>query len=206
MMAKLTWDAEADRTYNYGVSKVVLYSDDGTKFAKWPGVTAIKETSVNSSFEELYFDGRKFYNYPSTGDYEAEVSALSFPDEFLGVLGVKETRPGFFITNQDRRVFHMSYQTETSYGGYKIHIVANIVSSRASSESKTIGDSLDPEVFSWKFSAVPPNTITELRPYPKVVVDSEKIDSYTLSVIEGYIYGNETQDPTLPIDNLFVNI
>jgi hypothetical protein len=205
-MAKLTWDAMSDRTYEYGVSKVVLYSKDGTKFSKWSGVTSIKETSVNSSFEELYFNGQKFYNYPSSGDYQADVSALSFPKEFLGPLGVKESRPGFFLTNQDREVFHMTYQTQTSYDGYKIHFVANIVSSRASSESKTLDSSTNPEVFSWKFSAVPPDVISGVRPYPKVIVDSEKIDPESLTIIENYIYGSEVEDPRFPIENLFVDI
>jgi hypothetical protein len=207
-MAKLTWGSLSDRTYNYGVSKVVLYNEDGTKYAKWPGVTSIKETSSGASFEPIFFDGRKFYNYPSTGGYEAEITAVSFPKEFLGPLGVEETRPGFFLTNQAREVFHMAYQTETSYGGYKIHLVANIISGRASSENKSISDSIEPEVFTWKFTAIPPPTTGGyyVLPYSKVSIDSQKIDSYTLALIEDYLYGTELDSPRFPIENLFIDI
>ena len=205
-MAKITWDGANDRTYNYGVSKVVLYSKDGISHAKWSGVTSIKETSSNSSFEEIFFDGHKFYNYPSTGDYEAEVTAVSFPKEFLGPLGLKETRPGFFLTNQAREVFHMIYQTETSSGGYKIHLVANILSNRASSTNNSISDAVEPEVFSWKFTAIPSTTIVDRKPYSKVVIDSQKIDQNTLELMEDYIYGTEVDSPRFPIENLFIDI
>jgi len=205
-MTKLTWDDLSERTYNYGVSKVVLYSSDGVSFAKWPGVTSIKETVSGSDFESDFFDGHKFYNYPSTGSYEADVSAFSFPKQFLRALGVKETRPGFFLTNQDKEIFHMVYQTETSYGGYKIHLVSNIVSTRSSSENKTLNDSVEPETFTFKFSAIPVKPTENLAPYSKVVVDSEKVDPSKLSLIENYIYGTESENPMFPIGSLFVNI
>ena len=205
-MAKLTWDGVNDRTYNYGVSKVVLYSEDGTNHAKWSGVTSIKETSSGSSFEEIFFDGHKFYNYPSIGAYEAEVTAVSFPKEFLGPLGLQETRPGFFLTNQAREVFHMIYRTETNSGGYKIHLIANILSNRASSANDSISDSVQPEVFSWKFVSIPPITTFDSQPYSKVVIDSNKIDQYTLGLIEDYLYGTEVDDPRFPIENLFIDI
>ena len=204
-MAVLTWDLPGTRTYQYGIQKVALYGALGES-SNWDGVTAISEDSDGSEFEEIFFDSDKVFTVVYRGYFSCSVSAIGFPRKFLNYLGVKESRPGLFITNQEKSLFNMSYQTLSGDGGYKIHLVSNIIATRESRDHKTIESNTTPDVMTWNFSTIPDKSYGLVKPSSHIVLDSNKIDSITLAMVENYLYGTQSTDPMFPSREDFLNI
>src|SRR5689334_11158048 len=108
-MSTLVWDGVGDRLYENGVTRGVLYKDDGVGVA-WNGLISVEETS-GDSVSPIHFDGVKFNDLVTLGDFEAKLKAYTYPDEFLPYEGVLEEQAGFFISNQPKSRFGLSYRT-----------------------------------------------------------------------------------------------
>ncbi len=200
-MAELVWDQIGDRSYELGVSKGVLYQENRIG-VPWNGLTSIEEANTNS-VESIYFDGVKFADIVTIGEYAATLRAFTYPDEFLYCEGVVEDQTGFYITNQMPGMFCLSYQTKIGDdvsgvdGGYKIHILYNLTAVPSNRSFETIGDSLDPIEFEWNITSIPED-IAYFHPTSHVIFDSTKIDPQMFKDIESILYGSDTTDPYLP--------
>jgi len=200
-MAALVWDKVGDRSYETGVSKGVLYQEDRTGIP-WNGLTSIDESSDNST-EPVYFDGSKFNDIVTLGDYTANMKAFTYPEEFLHYEGTVQDQSGFYIQNQPPSQFGLSYQTKVGDdvvgvdAGYKIHILYNLTAVPSSRSFQTIGDQLDPLEFEWTITSIP-EELENFHPTAHVFLDSRKINPYLLLDVEEILYGTETTDPYLP--------
>lgn len=200
-MATLTWDQTGERFYETGVSKGVLYKDDGYGVA-WNGLTSVEE-DVTDSIEPIYFDGVKFDEIVTLGDYTAILKAFTYPDEFMYYEGVVEDQKGFYVTAQPKKRFGLSYKTliGDDVGGteahYKIHVLYNLTAIPSSIAYHSVSDSTEPVEFEWNISAVP-EELENYRPTSHIVFDSRKIAPELLSDIESILYGDADNDAFLP--------
>lgn len=200
-MTALTWDTIGQRYYETGVNKTVLY-DAENKGIAWNGVISIDNTN-SDSVEPVYFDGVKFNDLLTIGDFAAKLTAFTYPDEFLPFDGVVEDTQGFFITGQSRETFGLSYQTRIANDldgidlGYKIHIVYNLTAIPSNRTFKTLSLEPEPLEFEWDLSGIP-ESVSGYQPTAHVVLDSRKVDPYLLADVENILYGSETTESHLP--------
>lgn len=200
-MPELVWDQIGDRTYEAGISKGVLYLESGFG-VPWNGLTSVEEKNTNS-VESVYFDGVKFSDIVTVGDFEATMRAFTYPDEFLFFEGTIQDQTGFYIMNQPPSKFGLSYQTKIGNdvdgieAGYKIHIHYNLTAIPSARTFESISDTLDPIEFEWEITSVP-EEIENFYPTAHVVLDSRKLNAHLLQDIEDILYGSNSNDAYLP--------
>ena len=199
-MAKIAWDKTGERFYENGVSQGVFYCEDCTG-VPWNGLISVDHDSVDD-VDPLYIDGIKYSDIVTLGDFTGKITAFTYPDAFLEYEGIWEDQQGFFLDNQPKRRFGLSYRTEISNDlgasiGYKIHLLYNLLAVPADKSYETLSLDTEPGEFEWNVSAVP-EVIDGFRPTAHVILDSRKIDQFLLSDIEDLIYGDENSDAILP--------
>lgn len=199
-MTTITWDGFGERFYEAGVSKAVFYGSDSRGVA-WNGLISVQESTVDT-VDPLYFDGFKYADLVTLGDFEGVIKAFTYPDEFLPYCGDWEAKPGFFLTSQPKTRFGLAYRTEINNDlsesiGYKIHLIYNLIAVPADKTYETLSLDTDPIDLEWSVTAIP-EEIDNFRPTAYVVIDSRKIDPFLLSDIEDIIYGTDTDEPKLP--------
>lgn len=199
-MARLVWDQAGDRVYENGVSQGVFYGSD-SKGIPWNGLISVEEVN-NDSVNPLYLDGFKYADEITIGDFEGILTAFTYPDEFMGYEGVDDWKPGFYLADQPKKRFGLSYKTEINSDqgqqiGYKIHLLYNLVAVPSNKAYQTLSLDSEPIDFKWDITAIP-EELDKFRPTAHVVIDSRKIDPFLLVDIENIIYGTDTSDPLLP--------
>jgi hypothetical protein len=200
-MTKLVWDQVGERYYESGVSKGVFYDRNG-KGTAWNGITSIEE-NTSTTVEPVYFDGLKFDDIVTNGDFSALLKAYTYPDEFLPYEGYLQDRTGFYVADQPRDKFCLSYRTEIANDvvgfnrGYKLHILYNLTANPSSNVYQTLSEDAEPLEFEWNITAIP-EEIENFRPTAHLIFDSRKINPDILTDVEEIIYGNEEEDAYLP--------
>ena len=200
-MATLEWDQVGEKIFETGVSKAVFYGSD-TYGIPWNGITAIAEKDADS-VEPVYFDGTKFNDLVTLGDYSATLSAFTYPEEFLSYEGIVEDQTGFYAHNQPKKPFGLSYQTkigsdvDPSAKDYKIHLVWNLTALPGDRQYQTLALDSTPLDFQWDLSAIP-EEMENFRPTAHAVIDSRKMDPALLADVEAVLYGDEDHPARLP--------
>lgn len=206
-MTKLDWDQAGVRLYETGVSHGVFYGSD-SKGISWNGLVSVDDND-DTSVEPLHFDGVKYAELATAGDFKGKIRAFTYPDEFMEYEGVVSWKPGFYLTNQDKSRFGLSFRTEIGHdqdpnAGYKIHLLYNLLAIPSTKQYKTLSLDSDPSEFEWDITAIP-EQIDRFRPTSHVIIDSRKVDPLLLLDIENLIYGTDTTDPLLPELNGFIS-
>lgn len=200
-MAELVWDQIGERIYETGVSKGVFYDAEGWGYA-WNGITSVEDGVINS-VQPVYFDGIKFNDIVTLGDFKGILRAFTYPDEFYPYEGILEDQTGFYVLNQPQSRFGLSYQTRIGDDvngvamGYKIHLLYNLTAIPSQKIYQTLSITSQPIEFEWTLSAIP-EFIENFRPTAHVIFDSTKLDPYLLADLEGIIYGDADSDAHLP--------
>jgi hypothetical protein len=199
-MTKLAWDQAGERFYENGVSQGVFYGADSMG-VPWNGLTSVESDAVDSA-DPLYFDGFKYSDLITLGDFEGKLKAFTYPDEFLAYEGIWEAKPGFNLAHQTKTRFGLSYRTEIhndhgSSVGYKLHLLYNLLAIPATKAYETLSLDDEPFEFEWDLSAIP-EEVDNFRPTAYVVIDSRKIDPFLLLDIEDLLYGSDETDAKLP--------
>ena len=214
-MSKLIWDEDSKRTYETGVSKGVLYpiQDDG-KYSlgvAWNGLTAITESPSGAEATPIYADDIKYLNLISAEEFGATVEAYTYPEEFEACDGSAEIQPGVCVGQQDRKKFGMAYTTVfgnnekgNSYG-YKLHLIYGATAAPSEKAYNTINDSPEAITFSWELSTTPVS-VGNMKPTASVTIDSTKVNQDKLAILEGILYGNESENPRLPLPDEIAEI
>lgn len=204
-MGALVWDALADRKYETGVSKGVLYVADGSKHAKgvaWNGLTTVTESPSGAEPEALYADNIKYLTIMSAEEFGATIEAYTYPDEFAACDGSADIIPGVTIGQQERKKFALCYRTENGNAeegithGYKIHILYGCQAAPSEKAYSTINDSPEAITFSWEVSSTPV-PVKKSKPTSVIVIDSTKVDKTVLKKIEDALYGTDSAEPSL---------
>jgi hypothetical protein len=199
-MTMIVWDAPGKRYYETGIDRGVLYVD-GSPGVPWNGLTSITKAPLGGDAKPFYVDGVKFSNRSRVEEYEATLTALTYPDEFEACDGSAEPRPGMFVTGQQRKSFGLSYRNtignDLSDDGYKINIVYGAYAAPTTRGHKTHNDSVQVLEFMWKVTALPP-VIDGYKQSAHIILDSRFVDPATLAGIEEILYGTDTYPPRLP--------
>lgn len=200
-MPKLEWNTSGTRFYEAGVDRGVLYVD-GKPGVPWNGLTSVNESPTGGDATPYYIDGVKYLNTPAGEQFEATITAFTYPDLFAECDGTYQPRSGLFITQQRRKSFGFSYRTKIGNDlsgdfAYKIHIVYNALAEPSERSNQTITDESDPADFSWKITTKPP-AMPGYRPTSHVVIDSRTTDHVVLELVEDILYGTEEDTARLP--------
>lgn len=206
-MTKLAWDTVGDRTYETGVDRGVLYIPDGggnytTGFA-WNGLTKVTEKPTGATSTKTYADNIPYLNLVSLEQFEADIAAYTYPDEWTQCDGTVEPEPGVAIGQQTRKSFGLSYRTKVgndlvgTEAGYKIHLVYNGRATPSQKGYMTVNDTPTAIEFSWSMSTVPVN-VTGHKPTATLTIDSTKVNATALGVLEDFLYGTSGTTPSLP--------
>lgn len=211
-MSKLVWDADAQRLYETGVSKGVLYlrDDEGAypKGVAWNGLTGATESPSGAEPTDLYADNMKYLTMRSAEDLGATITAYTYPDEWNQCDGNAEVVDGMTIGQQSRRSCGLSYQTVIGNDvagndyGYKIHLMYGVTASPSERAYQTINDSPEAIEFSWELTTTPV-AVTGYKPTALVTIDSTNFKTEEakarLQALEDILYGTDEEDPRLPL-------
>lgn len=205
-MARLTWDTEGKKLYETGTKMGVLYpmtdSGYGTGVA-WNGLTAVTESPSGAESTKLYADDIKYLDLTSLEEFGATIEAYTYPDEFAECDGSASLIEGITIGQQDRKSFGFCYRTtlgndtQGNAYGYKLHIVYGAKATPSEKSYSTINDSPDAVTFSWEVTTTPV-PVADHKPTSCIIIDSTKTKKTILNAIEKKLYGDETNEATLP--------
>lgn len=200
-MSRLTWGDPGTRFYEAGVDRGVLYLN-GIPGVPWSGLTSVSENPTGGAAKPFYIDGVKYSNTSSPEEFEATLTAFTYPDEFSVCDGTAQVRSGMFLAQQRRKPFGLSYRTMigsdvSDEHAYKLHLVYNALAAPSVHNHKTIVELISPDDFSWKITTLPPAT-TGYQRSSHIMFDSRIIDPLLLSSIEDILYGNDSTASRLP--------
>ena len=208
-MAKLVWDAVGEHLYETGVRNGVLYPQaaNGTYPAgvAWNGLTAITESPSGADATALYADDIKYLELRAAEEFGGTIEAYTYPDEWAACDGSATPSTGVTIGQQPRTPFGLCYRTvigndtQRDDHGYKLHLIYNATASPSERAYQTINDSPDAITFSWEFTTTPVNiTGTNYKPTACIIIDSTKVDSTKLGLLEDKLYGGTNSTAMLP--------
>lgn len=214
-MSKLVWDQTGERLYETGVDRGVLYPQDDkgayTKGVAWNGLSSVSESPSGAESSPIYADNIKYLDLMSAEEFGATVEAYMYPDEFAECDGSKEIAPGVFAGQQNRVPFGLSYRTligndvKNNDYGYKLHLIYGAKASPSEKSYQTVNDSPEAMTLSWELTTTPV-ALEGFKPTAQLTIDSTKVDDAKLAALEAILYGDETNDPRLPLPNEVVTI
>lgn len=183
-MARVRW-GELPPFYDLGVDHGVLYLDEGA--LPWNGLVSVDERENGLINTDHYFDGNHLHISQELGDYEATISAFTYPDVFAEYNGYSDRRT--------YRRFGLSYRTQHG-DNYFYHLVYNVLVKDDSRTWVTEKANAEPSTFSWNIhsSAIP---IPGARPGSHLVMEAPQ-NSEILDLFLDVLYGTETSEPRLP--------
>lgn len=199
-MPTITWDQVGTRRFESGVDRGVLYPPGGDPVA-WSGLTSVVE-EMKADIEGIYFDGMRIGNAITYGEYNAELSCITYPLEFETLQGTTEIRQGVLLGDQPLQTFGLCYRTlvgndtEGDEAAYKLHIVYNLVA--APSQKTYTSQSDDPALVEYSYTLVAiPEEVPGFRPTAQIVVKSDEVYPWLLEDLEAMLYGSDEATATL---------
>lgn len=200
-MTRINWDAAGSRLYENGLDRGVLYVDDQPG-VPWNGLTSLTENSPGGVSQAYYVDGEKYANLSSREEFQATLTAFTYPDEFEVCSGMSSVRPGLLITKQKRNSFGLCYRTmigndQSNVFAYKLHLIYNVLAAPSNRAFKTTGGNTQVDDFSWVLTSLPPVQAGYQRS-SHIILDSRVLDPSILSAIEDIVYGSGSASSRLP--------
>lgn len=206
---KIVWDATGAKKYETGTDHGVLYpatetGDYGTGVA-WNGLTAVTETPSGAEASDMWADNIKYASLRSAEAFGGTIEAYTYPDEFGVCDGSAMPARGVKVYQQSRRKFGFCYRTAIGSDtlsdyekSYLLHLVYGATASPSERAYQTINDSPDAITFSWEFETVPVN-VEGYKATALMTIDSTTADPKKLEALEKILYGDEKNEPRLPM-------
>lgn len=212
-MTKLTWDTTGAREYETGVDHGVLFEiDEAGEYSSgvaWNGLTTVTESPAGAEATPTYADNIKYLNLISVETFGATIEAYTYPAEFEKYDGNATPTPGVSVGQQTRKPFGFCYRTrrgndvDATDFGYKLHLVYGALAAPSEKAYASINDSPEAITFSWELTTNPVQvgTIsgTEYAPTASITIDSTKVDPAKLAILETQLYGDPSNDPSMPL-------
>jgi len=202
LVTRIKWVEAGTRLFEAGVDRGVLYvgSNPGVP---WIGLIGVNHASYGGEPKPRYIDGVKISNHATPEHFEGTIEAYTYPDEFRQCDGSTTFENGLRVKHQNRKSFNLAYRTRVGNDlqgvdhAYKIHILYNLRARPAEREDTTFGEDIDPMTFSWDISSRGV-LLPGFRPTAYFEIDSRTTPTSLLEDIENMLYGDETQDASLP--------
>lgn len=202
-MTRLNWGAAGERFFETGVDHGVLFVGNSPG-VPWSGLVSVNEAPSGADVTPYYIDGVKYLNDQASEEFEATIEAYTYPDEFEQCDGTIPVMNGLSGTQQKRKPFGLSYRTKVGNDveglkhGYKIHLVYNATAQPSPRTNKSLGDTIEPNNFSWAITTIPA-AFKGFRPLSHFVVDSRDTPREVLLRLEEILYGSDTETSRLPV-------
>ena len=200
----LEWDVTGNRLYETGVQKGVLQPAGGAAVA-WSGLTAVTVSPSGAEATALYADDIKYLNLMSAEEVGATIEAYMYPEEFAECNGEKSPVAGVYFGQQARKKFDFCWRTTVGNDevgneyGYKLHFLYNCLAGVSEKAYATVNDSPEAMTFSWEVTTTPVAISTEgFKPTAYICVDSTTVGKTAMKALEDYVYGDGTNEPTIP--------
>ena len=217
MAITMSWNVAAEKRFESGLDRGVLYVRDGAGAyplgVPWEGLINVTEKPAGAEITDLWANNAKYAQLVAAETFDGSIEAYTFPDEFLECMGMLEhpTDPGAIMAQQARSAFALCYRTRlgNEAGGgqanYKVHIIYGAIAQPSEVARQTVNDSPEAATFTWEFKTTPA-AATGYEAISKIVLDEEVITPATLATIESELYGDDVGPITanLPLpDDLF---
>lgn len=199
-MTRITWGSLGQKKYGAGLDRGVLYTPDGVP---WNGLRSVDEDFSEDTTEPYYFDGNKYVDYQSYGDFSASLKAFAYPLEFEPFDGFLSLDSGLSVDCQPAGTFGMSYRTLKGDGlvgldlGYEIHLLYNLTAVPSARTRETVGAETSAAEFEWTISGIP-EPLAGFRPTVHAILDSVEMGSRIISDLEDILYGSDSTTARLP--------
>jgi hypothetical protein len=141
--------------------------------------------------------------------FGATIEAFTYPVEFEKYDGNAQPTPGVSIGQQNRKPFGFCYRTrkgndvEATDHGYKLHLVYGALAAPSEKAYATINDSPEAIAFSWEITTNPVAVGTiggvDYLPTASLTIDSTKVDPAKLAILETQLYGDPSNDASMPL-------
>lgn len=160
-MTTLTFDETGARYYETGVSKGILFLQDGsTPGVPWNGLVSVGLDPSGGEPEHYYYDGMKYMDRVLAEEFQATVQAISTPPEFERCEGVREYAPGVKTAFNKRDKFTMVWRTEIGSDegasvAYKLHIAYNCLVQPSGRNYQTVSDNQTMDIRSFTITTTP---------------------------------------------------
>ena len=214
-MSKLVWDATGSREYETGVKNGVLYVQNGSgtyeKGVAWNGLISVTESPSGAEATPLYADDIKYLELFSTEEFGATIECYTYPEEFEACDGSAEIATGVVIGQQNRKSFGLCYRTTLGNDvkgneyGYKLHLIYGCKAAPSEKAYSTINDSPEAITFSYEITTTPV-AVTGHKPTASLVIDSTKVEPTKLAQIEAKLYGDASNEASLPTPDEILEI
>ena len=213
-MSKIVWDKTGERTYETGVKNGVLYPQENGAYplgVAWNGLTAVTESPSGAEATPLYADDIKYLELFSTEEFGATIECYTYPEEFEACDGSAEIATGVVIGQQNRTSFGLCYRTtlgndvKGNEHGYKLHLIYGCKAAPSEKAYSTINDSPEAITFSYEITTTPV-AVTGHKPTASLVIDSTKIEPSKLAQIEAKLYGDASNEASLPTPDEILEI
>ena len=223
-MSKIVWDASGAHLYETGLKNGVLYPYDSTNGYKpgvaWNGLSSVSESPSGAEANAIYADDIKYLNLYSAEEFGATIECYTYPDEWAECDGSAALTDGVMLGQQPRKTFGLCYRTvigndtEGDSHGYKLHLIYGCKASPSERQYQTINDSPEAITFSYEISTIPVN-VSGHNPVSCITIDSTKVDSEKLAILEDVLYGkdattgtnaSEATEPWLPLPDQVYSI
>jgi hypothetical protein len=199
-VTRITWD-DGNKLYSRGISQGVLYPQNSPGVA-WNGLISVLEKGDNQPVTQ-YLDGIPYNNHTPPTIFDGTLNAYTYPDEFEVYNGVVSG-----ITAQRRASFGLSYRDNN-----ELHILYNATVAPSNDQYQSLSDTPNPVSFSWTISTLPvdvaeivsdqfdqfPLPIPQAGPTSHLIVSLVEINSAALSLLEAALYGDDANEPYLPM-------
>lgn len=214
-MARLTWNASANKVFESGLDQGVLYMRSAGTYplgVAWEGLISVTEKPSGAEPTDLYANNAKYAQLVSAETFEGSIEAYTFPDEFLAAMGVLPDVTGLseaLLHQQPRVSFGLCYRTYVGSDAlgqtadYKIHVIYGCLAQPSEVARSTINDSPEATTFSWDFKSTPV-AATSYQPVSKMTFDSRNLTATDLALIEDELYGDAGGDANLPLPDALI--
>ena len=204
---RIEWDKTAERLYETGVDRGVVYPMVAGAYPKgegWNGLTAVNLTPSGAEATPLYANNHKYLNLLSVEELGGTIEAYMYPDSFAACNGEKELLPGVRVGQQKRQAFGFAFRNligndvDGTAHGYKITLVYGALAAPSEKANATVNDSPEAKTMSWEFTTTPVE-VKGCDPTASIEIYSTKVDEVKLKALEGILYGSESEEPRLPL-------
>ena len=209
---RLGWDDIGQRHFKAGIDRGVLYpmlDDEYLNGVAWNGITGVDDGTSGHDQTMLYTADRRTAILFSPYDKGGTIKCYTYPDEFDDCIGNLQVAPGLFATAQEQTPFGLCYRVKLGNdvkgidAAYELHLIYGAVVTEGKFSPSTINSDLNIQELSFSYEC----TVEEAENHEAtahMVINSRLMDPEKLATLEAILYGDDDNDPRLPLpDELY---